>query len=282
MTTLFSWTSVDNRGPSALYVASESRFSWGGPGKTWDSGAKLFASRTTPDLFGFSGDVLSATVLLNQTCTFLEHNALFNSSHSPNEKASRLQEFLARGFDGYPVSERAPFSIFYGTRTGERQRPHRANTPVPKIRFHLFVLDWNASDGWSVVESPMPAQSGFVAAQGSGKPVLDAHLYNWRKSDVAGTSRAAFSAFCDGLESRSDPRSGGAPQLLEIRTYGAAQAIGVVWQGKRYLLGQVVEEPPVSGSLRWINSQFEDCDPSTLERIAEGQRHPRPANIGRG
>jgi hypothetical protein len=57
----------------------------------------------------------------------------------------------------------------------------------------------------------MPTRSARLKIAGSGaSEVLKAERH-WDESDHAGTSRAVFSAFVDGLAKRADPRSGERP-----------------------------------------------------------------------
>ena len=65
MTTLVSWIAYDQRGPSAAYIATDSRISWG-VSDVWDGARKCFASREYRDLFGYVGDVLLPSLVLGQ------------------------------------------------------------------------------------------------------------------------------------------------------------------------------------------------------------------------
>jgi hypothetical protein len=57
MTTIVTWAAVDTHGVSSIYIASDSRISWGAT-TVWDSGRKTFASQDCPFVFGYWGDVL--------------------------------------------------------------------------------------------------------------------------------------------------------------------------------------------------------------------------------
>lgn len=180
---------------------------------------------------------------------------------------------LARGLDAYPESQRRDFSVFYGTRTGERPIPYRAGTVQPTIKFHLFVIRWSVAYGWSLLERPQPTSSDITAADGSGKDSLTAHVKRWIDSDVGRTSRAVFSAFCDSLKSGDDSKSGGAPQLVRIGPSGPAKSVGVIWEDALYLLGQQVSSR-TAHLVEWRNTSFEECDPYTCcaARMPRGNR----------
>ena len=57
MTTLISWVGIDQRRPTSLYLASDSRISWGSQHHRWDVGRKLFSCKVSADIFGYCGDV---------------------------------------------------------------------------------------------------------------------------------------------------------------------------------------------------------------------------------
>jgi hypothetical protein len=282
VTTIFSWTSVDSRGPSALYIASDSRISWitatGHSTGRWDIGRKLFASRISADVFGFSGDVLFPSILLGQICSLIDASVLFSASDGPLQRAEVLRVLLARGLDAYPEEQRRDFSVFYGTRTGERPIPYRAGDVQPVINVHLFIIRWSAAGGWTLSEGPQPISSGVTAADGSGQDSLTEHVRRWAISDVGGTSRAVFGAFCDSLKSGRDLNSGGAPQLVRIGPAGPAESIGIIWEDALYLFGQQISTV-AADLVEWRNSHFEACDPHTRHRRENAQRQPRPGSV---
>lgn len=73
MTAFAAWVGVDQRGPASLYLASDRRISWSGqPFRTWDSGRKVFACSTHPDVFGYVGDVLFPSLVLGQVATLID------------------------------------------------------------------------------------------------------------------------------------------------------------------------------------------------------------------
>ena len=85
MTTLIAWVGVDQRGPSSLYLASDSRFTWL-EGITWDSGCKIFASRTHPALLGYCGDVVFSSISIAQALELIDSDLLFPADASAVEK----------------------------------------------------------------------------------------------------------------------------------------------------------------------------------------------------
>ena len=71
MTTLQSWVSYSDTGekphlPRAVYIASDSRITWGAAHRRWEAGRKVFAAKEYPHLFGYCGDVILPALLIGQ------------------------------------------------------------------------------------------------------------------------------------------------------------------------------------------------------------------------
>jgi hypothetical protein len=116
MTTLISWTGVDQRGPSSLYLAADSRFTWES-GETWDFGRKLFASRSRPDILGYCGDVVFASQTLGQVLDLLDGGLMpSDEASTPEQRLASIAAFLRRAFESYPAAQQRPFSALYATR----------------------------------------------------------------------------------------------------------------------------------------------------------------------
>lgn len=275
MTSLISWAGIDSRRPQSLYIASDSRITWSARGAapgTWDFGRKVFASRTMPEVFGYSGDVMLPSMLLGQVCDLADAGTLFPRGCSPEMKAEAVFDFLARGVAAYPDDYRNEFTIVYGTREGERLfhgEPYE---------FRLWLYSWRRTSGWTKKWQSLPGKSEVIVIEGSGTASVSRCANAWTKSSSGRTSRAVFSAFCDSLSSGDDPCSGGAPQLVRLHPRGPAAVVGIIWKHERYLLGQKIDMP-TSGALEWRNELFERCDPHTLKRLAGAQPQPRPRDL---
>ena len=79
MTLLASWLAVDSRAPSAVYIMSDSRISWDNRA-FFDYGKKVFGCKNYPDIFGYCGDVLFPSIVLNQIVDIADHGLLFDNS----------------------------------------------------------------------------------------------------------------------------------------------------------------------------------------------------------
>ncbi len=89
MTTLIGWLGVDSTGPSSLYFAADSRFTWTSS-DTWDYGRKLFASRSQPVILGYCGDVLFASHAIGQALELVEAGFLHPPKAEPTARIAAL------------------------------------------------------------------------------------------------------------------------------------------------------------------------------------------------
>jgi hypothetical protein len=269
MTTLVSWLGVDSRGPSSIYIASDSRLSWdssNGSPLFWDSGRKVFASHSRPEIAAYSGDVVFPSLVLGQLIEQSE-----NDSRPFNAQArwTEIVDFLRDSFASYPLEHRRGFSVIYCARTGA----------LMKAVFSAFVLDWTPDTGWNSLEVARPSESDVLVVRGSGSTAHNKWHARWQRAQPTRTSRAVFSAFCDSVAAGDDQYSGGAPQLAGIyRKDRSARNIGVIFQGKRFLAG--APDRTATLAVEWRNHVFECCDPVTLEKLPRAARHLVPRGLG--
>jgi hypothetical protein len=269
MTSLISWIGVDSRGAASAYFASDSRITWPGAG-AWDHGRKLFLCHRYPHIFAYCGEVLFPTQTLSQITELIDSNLLISAIDTVDSCTEKVISIIASALKTYPAIARRKFDVLYCIREGEGLLS----------RFHLRKITFDAaSKEPSALSIEIPDRSGAVAILGSGKQTVEKHLQKWASSDVGGTSRAVFSAFCDSLRSGADARSGGPPQLLGLWRRSAPQAFGIIWQKHRYFYGVEVDSLENLSEVRWYNDQFEICDPNTLIRKPDAQPQPRPKGL---
>ena len=265
MTSFAAWVGVDSRGMSSFYFASDSRISWGTQAK-WDRGRKLFASRTYPDIFGYCGDVLFPSLALSQAIQLVDDGLLFEFDEKPSTKFEKLCTLIQDSFNLFPKQARHPFDIAYCSRIGIGLGS----------TFELYKLSWTANQGWIHSRCSIPTQSELVLSLGSGKDSIEKSNLEWKKTAVGGTSRAIFSAFCDSLQSKRDPLTGGVPQLVGIHRQGSAKTFGIIYDNETYVLGLPVKNFAGLEAIEWFNPLFERCDPHTMQILPKAQRQPRP------
>lgn len=264
MTTLISWIAVDERQPSAIYLASDSRFTW--PNKRhWNVGKKLYASTRHPEIFGFCGDVLFSAQVLDKLCNKIDFEHVLSSEVVFENKLEIVRAFISESFASYPREAREHFEIQYISRSGSGM----------KSQFHAGIISWSGQKDVEAKVLEIPAISGLVHSSGTGTKPLSNWYYRWKKSDIKDTSRSVFGAFCDSLSSGEDPQSGGSPQLMGLYRVGSPRIIGVIWKGEKYISGSPLHVSECPVGIEWHNELFERCDPETLQLKKNAQRQPR-------
>lgn len=269
MTSFVAWMGVDSRGPASLYLASDSRISWSDVDH-WDCGRKVFASTRTPDLLGYVGDVLFPSLVLGQIASAIDMGTLYPPAASPEVRFDRISALIKTSFSELPYRARLPFTVFYATRDGEGM----------KTTFYLWALSWRQGSSWHEESIPIPNASSAIRVSGSGASVVDKWQSYWESSSQGGTSRAVFGALCDAICSGSDPRSGGAPQLVGLFRKSTAQTIGVVVDKTPYVLGlPVTADQDHTCHIEWRNTLFERVS-ANGDLLQQAQRHHAPSGLG--
>jgi hypothetical protein len=274
MTSLAITLSVDSRGPTAIYIMTDSRLTWERTSQCWDFAQKTFASSRTPDVFGFWGEALFPPMILRQILDQINCGLIF----SDNMNAAQRHEILSDGLRSFLSQRgRAPvhsFSIFHGAREGEHM----------KSRFRLWETRYNAdSSNWSDRERDLNTDHSYFAhVDGSGRDHVVKRSLEWIGTDAQGTSRSAIWSFCNALNEGKDVSSGGPPQLVGIWRKGPAQSFGFWWKGHPYLSGAEVPKNSEFGRVNWFNHRFERVDGRTGKRIVGAQKHRNPPGKDRG
>jgi hypothetical protein len=205
--------------------------------------------------------VLFPTQVLSQLVDAIDSGVLFDPSNKcPLTRLSIIETRIKHSVTAFP--ERTPFSIVYGTRTGEGFG----------AEFQVAVISWDDVNGVQARMIDMPLQSDLILALGSGTPTVKEYQFEWRTSDLGRTSRTVFSAFCDAIQSGKDKCSGGAPQLVGLYLRGPSRSFGVFYEDSCFLHGMKVSDTTHAG-IEFRNLLFERCD---LSGHPIGQRHARP------
>lgn len=261
MTSIVAWVAVDARAPSSLYVASDSRITWGGPTQRWDQGRKVFACLTEAHLFAYVGDVLFPALALPAIADRIDRGLLVDDGRG---SGSNVREAVRLLHSDYPAKCREDFGIVHGYRSGEGM----------ECRFHLAITKYNAvADSWQAVDLPMPEKSSILHVDGSGSQAVRDSALLWQQSPSRDTSRAMFGAFHEAVSTGADPLSGGAPQVGGLYRIGSGRIFGLVLDDKRYLSGaRLVGREDVTG-IEWRNNLFERVDGKKRKRLPGAQKH---------
>lgn len=263
MTSFLAWLAVDQRRPSALYFASDSRRSW--PNREpKDDCVKLFAPATgSADIFGFCGDVAFPARAIPDLCKQMELLAI------PPGQASSMYgrvDWVSNYLNSYLESNRTgfekAFSIFHGARNGFGMNAtfcvYRHEYDVNTCKIVTKEIEFS------------PDKSCKVEVSGSGfTSVTDEILVG--EINVGSVSRIYFSTFCDALQKGQDKKSGGAPQLLGLGNTGAPRHHGIFADGTAFFQGKQVVEP-LPADIQWRNTCFERVDQNGI-LLKGAQRH---------
>lgn len=268
MTTLIAWVAYPQSNiASAVYLASDSRITWGSKNSRWDAGRKLFTVSTSAHAFGYSGDVVFPSLVLAQVTTAVDNKLLFEDNAPPEDQHAIILSVIKSSFDRRHNAPNHSFTIVHV----HRDKSGRAAS------FRVWRIDYDHRSGsWSDNSLELPQETTTIIELGSGASASRKYIQRWSASDVGGTSRSIFSAFCDALQGENDPLSGGAPQLAALYTKGPAWPLGVVYGGRHYLHGLPLARQTHSSTLEWRDKLFQRVDGDDGHPIKMARRFARP------
>ncbi len=272
MTTLIAWASYSNTGqsahlPRAIYVASDSRITWGSVARRWEAGRKVFTPLKEPHIFGYCGDVVFPSLALGQIISAIDYEILFPPEASANDKNEIIFETIKESHRQRLNVPEQNFQILHVHRTQN----------WPSTAFAAWIISYDvATASWSCNQVPLPSTTGIAIALGTGASAAKSHAIKWAESDVGGTSRAIFSAFCDAVTSGNDPLSGGTPQISALYTESAPRPLGYVEDGLTFLHGLQLGPSGTLTNIEWRDRLFQRVDPTMLSPIAGARRFARP------
>lgn len=260
MTTVVAWAGVDQRKVSSIYIASDSRITWG-DSHLWNQGRKTFAASQTPHIFGYWGDVLFPAIALP---TVIDELATGIIGYRRSDFGD-IGDSIRRLWTDYPKQEQRDFGIVMATRRRESMNSV----------FEMAIMTFQAAtDTWDLREIDMPPISARLHVAGTGTDEVRKAEHLWDHSREGGTSRAVYSAFSEALDQGIDPYSGGGPQLVGLRRIGPGIRFGTVYRGTRYLAGaRVTQKAAHAANVEWFNELFERVDGGRAKRLPDAQRH---------
>lgn len=268
MTMLVSWLGVDSRDVSSIYLASESRISWGNVAK-FDYGRKIFSFRNHPDVLGYCGDTLFPVMVLGQIREMADYGLLFDKSEPCRTKSEAIRKKLVQIFDKYPSGVET-------ITTGVVEVVHISRR-MDTSEFFCQVIKWKRGHGWETVPKELPKESGVLYVLGSGAKEFNENYKNrYQHGQNKNTTRNVFHCFCDTLLNIKDAYCGGAPQLSGIIRKPGSGAIdyGILLRGKRFLNGSEIDDLASFDKIEWRNDLFELYNGATMEKLPNAQNQP--------
>lgn len=267
MTLITSWLGVDSRKPSSIYILSESRISWGNT-THFDYGRKVFGCKNSPDIFGYCGDVLFPSIVLNQLVEIADQGLLFQPNWTCKEKFQAVVDKLIHTFSLYPSEVQ--------NITNDSLQIIHASRDINQ-NFFCQTIEWRKSTKkWTSSLTEFKGHSDKLLVLGSGSnEFLKKYQEYWASANQK-TSRAIFHCFIDTLSDIKDKYCGGSPQLVGLYLIGNTKFIGIIQNNKRYLHGLQVDNLLNLNNVEWRNELFEVCDGKTMKRKSSAQRQPNP------
>lgn len=266
MTLIIAWIGVDDnkegKKPASLYIASDSRYSWGTSDK-YDYGIKVFGSSRFPEIFGFCGDVLIPSIILGQLLPQIDSGIILNDSDSGIEKNNKILDFISTSIENYPKGQSTgSFTILHGTRSEKE--------------FSCFKTSFDKVSGLKNEQVSLPLISTKISSEGSGKKEFDFNFQEWERErhNNYRTSRGVFHCLSETLKTIKDPMTGGLPQIVGLYRINNSRIFGIVENEKKYIYGKESSEDINSNRIEWRNQNFERMNPETLKIISGAQRQP--------
>ena len=275
MTTLQSWIAYSDTGespqlPRAIYIASDSRITWGSAKHRWEAGRKVFAPREQPHLFGFCGDVILPALVIGQILSAIDSGVLFAQNASATDRHDAIFKAVKRAVDRAISTPTSNFTIHHICR----------ESVWPQKTFRAWDIFFTASErSCTSHEIAVPLTTDLVGTYGSGKMSATQHHQKWQLSDAAGRSRALLASFCDSIKLGNDPLSGGPPQVAALYTKGPPVQIGMIVEGRRFLNGMEVDIKPYLSNIEWRDSLGQVVEPITGDPLPGARRFARPKKL---
>jgi len=118
MTSLVAVLAVDQRGPCALYLMTDSRITWTGHQSEWDAGQKTFSVSNKAHVFGFCGNASFPPSVARQLVEQIEAG-LVGSGNDPDVVRAEIKAAVEWAHSVATKNFFDGFSIFHGFREGE-------------------------------------------------------------------------------------------------------------------------------------------------------------------
>jgi hypothetical protein len=269
MTLLASFIGVDCKfpkpKPGSIYILADSRISWGDRAK-FDYGRKVFGCKNSPDIFGYCGDVLFPSIVLNQIVDIADQGLLFENNWTCKEKFQAVIDKVIQIFNSYPKEVE-------NITTDTLQIIHASRDE--NQNFFCQKMVWSKStQKWKGETVEFKDHSDKLFILGSGKLEFLEKFKDYAEGDNQKTSRAVFHCFTDTLKNIKDKYCGGAPQLVGLYRKDNAKFFGIIHENKRYLHGVQVDDLINFNNVEWRNDLFEVCDGTTMKRKKNAQQQP--------
>lgn len=269
MTTTTAWLSVSATGTRTFYLGADSQ---GTSLQTSQAVSlrekKVFNSASTPEIFALSGDLHWGSSFLRRLLIEIDRG-LIGSSLGTRRRA---EEFCRLSCASPPLVPICKLEILYGVRDD-------ASKSADFLIYRLHHTG-SASSSWQVnqvgVRELGSDMSALVYNSGLGGSANKKRQKWISDGDQGNVARTCFWSLCDlinGIPSRSF-MTGGHPQLVKLDQHGSGKVVGVKFNGVPTVYGRRTTAPQ-SFAHHWVDENFTQLDPKTLEKYKHGQRYGR-------
>lgn len=269
MTTVTAWLSVSATGTRTFYLGADSQ------GTSFQTGQavslrekKVFKSASTPEIFALSGDLSWGQSFLRQLLTEIDRGSVGLSLGTKR----RAEEFCRLSCASPSLATICELEILYGVRDDSNIA----------ARFQIYRLHHagSASARWQVdrvgVNNLGSEKSAHVYSLGRGGKANKDRQEWISGGDQGNVARTCFWSLCDLINGKPSNSfmTGGHPQLVKLDQHGCGKVVGVKFNGVATVYGRRTTDPQ-SFANYWVDENFTQLDPKTLEKFKSGQRYGR-------
>ena len=269
MTTVTAWLSVSATGTRTFYLGTDSQGTSHLTGQAVSlHEKKVFDSGSTPEIFAISGDHNRGSSFLRSLLIEIARGSVA----SPLGTQRRAEDFCRLSCARVPRAPVCELEVLYGVRADQNQSTH----------FQLYRLyhAGTAGTGWKVDpvglrELSSDASTHVYSTGMGGAP--NKKRQRWiAEGDQGNVARTCFWSLCDlinGIPSKTF-MTGGHPQLVKLDQQGCGNVVGVKFNGVPTVYGRRTTDPQ-SFAQYWVDENFTQLEPITLEKYKNGQQYGR-------
>jgi len=244
MSLLVAWISRDQRRPSAVYIAADSRITAGG--EKWDRGKKVFTCKTQPWIFGFCGSVLVPTQVIAELTDAIDSGLITNPDRDSATNWESIRLYLQKALTGSGAFLAKSNSYIFGFHRPTDTAFDAGYYTIEKTAVH-FTHVTNDSN-----------ESAIIKVLGSGKDCFEEiEKETLSRNSSINVARICFASFCRAIQSGKVHSVGGAPQLVSLRRTGVGYLIPILFEKVMYHQGVETDVKAYNG----------ECFDETLQRI---------------
>lgn len=281
MSVLVVWRNIVNGRVTSVYMASDSRFSFGQ--HHFDHGKKVFACKNDASLFGYCGGVEYATYIIQSVVDLIEAGVLYKKNDTCEERIKIVADKIEKLWGHFiGIVSACTTTIIYCTTESSTKKSRIYKISISE-KGQCSYKELDCED----IKSNNSTDFIQYCVIGSGKEAFNKEYARYKglctdeKNKFAYiTSRVMFQVLSKIIkEANSKNDYGGFPQLAYIynNRRSRTKLCGVIYNDECYLGGCSVEiaiNNDFADTLKWYNENFELCNPHTKKKKEGTQVQP--------